>query len=353
MPMLVMLTVIVGAVASDEVTKADIASGEVTRERLALRELSAKASSGDPKAIYNLATLHDTGYDSIPVDSAASTALYRLSAEKGYAPAMNYLGFRYFNGDYVRQDIDSALYWLAKAAGAGDAKAASNLGYLLSHDDAVTRDYPQAVYWLTKASDAGLPVAQSLLADLLRQGLGIPKDTARAERLYTSAIEHGLQDAELKLLSMKGREWEKLSPDSAVTLGRYFYTHRAPFIGITLFENAAAYYNPAALALLGDAYSRAVGVEYDHDRSLAYFLRSALLGQPSAQFVIGELLDIFPDALADSIPSSIITEFYPDSLPPSIFTAPYWYDKAAAAGITNAETASNYLLNPKNANVTH
>lgn len=304
-----------------------VASDEVTRERRAVRQLVERAGEGDPKSLYHLATLHDTGYDSIPVDSAVSTALYRLSAEKGFAPAMNYLGYRYFNGDYVRQDVDSALYWMAKAAGAGDAKAASNLGYLLSHDDAVTRDYPQAVYWLTKAADTGLPVAQSLLADLLRQGLGTPKDTARAEALYTAAIEHGLQDAELKLLSMKGRGWESLSPDSAVALGRHYYTHRAPFIGVTLFENAAAHDNPDALALLGDAYSRAVGVEYDHDKSVAYFLRAALLGQPSAQFVIAELLDIFPDALSDTIPG-----------------APYWYEKAAAAGISDAEAAASRLI---------
>lgn len=304
-----------------------VASDEVTRERHAVRQLVERAGEGDAKSLYHLATLHDTGYDSIPVDSAVSTALYRLSAEKGYAPAMNYLGYRYFNGDYVRQDIDSALYWMAKAAGLGDVKAASNLGYLLSHDDAVTRNYPQAVYWLTKAADAGLPVAQSLLADLLRQGLGAPKDTARAEALYTSAIEHGLQDAELKLLSMKGRGWESLAPDSAVALGRYYYTHRAPFIGVTLFENAAAHDNPDALALLGDAYSRAVGVEYDHDKSVAYFLRAAQLGQPSAQFVIAELLDIFPDALSDTIPG-----------------APYWYEKAADAGITDAEAAADRLL---------
>ncbi len=320
------------------------ASGEVSRERLAVRQLAERAGEDDPKSLYDLATLHDMGYDSIPVDSTVSTALYRLSAEKGYAPAMNYLGFRYFNGDFVRQDVDSALYWMAKAAGAGDVKAASNLGYLLSHDDAVTRDYPQAVFWLTKAADAGLPVAQSLLADLVRQGLGTPKDTTRAEALYTSAIEHGLQDAELKLLSMKGRGWESLSPDSALSLGRYYYTHRAPFIGVTLFENAAAYDNPDAIALLGDAYSRAVGVEYGHAKSVAYYLRAALLNQPSAQFVIGELLDIFPDALSDSIPTAIISEFYPSSPPSAIFTAPYWYEKAAAAGISDAATASDYLL---------
>lgn len=323
---------------------AAVASDVATERRMAVRKLAERADSGDAKALYDLAMLYDTGYDSIPVDSARSTALYRLSAERGYAPAQNYLGFRYFNGEYVRQDVDSALYWLAKAAAAGDAKAANNLGYLLANSDVVTRDYPQAIYWLTKAASAGLPAGQSQLADLYRRGLGTLPDTALAESLYTKAIENGLQDAELKLLSMKGREWERLSADSAVALGRYYYLHRAPFIGVTLFENAAASSHPEALALLGDAYSRAVGVEYDHDRSLGYFLEAALLGQPSAQFVIGELLEIFPDALSDSVPSAILSRF--PSLADSVATSAYWYGRAASAGVTDAETASCLLLNP-------
>ncbi len=139
---------------------------EISKQRLAVREVVAKAATGDAKALYDLAMLHDMGYDSIPVDSARSTALYRLAAERGYGPAQNYLGFRYFNGEAVRQDVDSALFWMAKAAAGGDAKAANNLGYLLAHSDKVTRDYPQAIYWLSKAADAGLPAGRSQLADL-------------------------------------------------------------------------------------------------------------------------------------------------------------------------------------------
>ena len=83
---------------------------EETRE--ALRKLRERAEAGDAKALYDLAYLYDTGYDTIPVDSALSSALYRASAEKGYAPARNYLGFRYYNGEGgLRRDIDSALFW--------------------------------------------------------------------------------------------------------------------------------------------------------------------------------------------------------------------------------------------------
>ena len=302
LPLIIMFLFIGGAVASDD----------ATRQQQVLHDLRQRAAGGDPKALYDLAVMYDIGYDSIPIDSAMSTALYRLAADKGFAPAMNYLGYRYFNGDYVTQNVDSALFWLAKAAGAGDMKAANNLGFLLSHDDVVTRDYKQAVYWLTKAADAGLPAAQSLLAALLRQGLGAEKDTVAAERLYTAAMQQGLGDAQLKLLSMKGWDWEKLSADSAVSLGRYYYTHNAPIIGVTLFENAAKYDDPEALALLGDAYSRAIGAQYNHDKALEYYLKAALLNQPSAQFVIGELLDIFPDAMSYSVADSLIKVFYLD-----------------------------------------
>ena len=315
--------------------------------REGLSALMERAAGGDARALYNLAVLHDTGYangsDTVAVDSTLSTALYLKSAQLGYAPAQNYIGFRYFNGEAVRQDVDSALFWLAKAAGGGDVKAANNLGFLLANSDRVTRDYPQAIFWFEKAAVAGLPSAQASLADLVRQGLGTEPDTTRAVDLYNRAIDGGLADAELKLLSMMGKKWEQLPPDSAVSLGKKYYLGRAPFIGVTLFENAAAENNPDALALLGDAYSRGIGVEYNHEKSLENFLTAALMGNAPSQFVIGELLDIFPDALMDDAPQAIIDYYFEGDPPEDINSAEYWYDLAADAGIENAETAALML----------
>lgn len=331
------------------------AAPEISKQRVAVRELVARAEKGDSKALYDLAMLHDMGYDSIPVDSVRSTALYRLSAEAGYPPAQNYLGFRYFNGEAIRQDVDSALFWMAKAAGSGDARAANNLGYLLANSDKVSRDYPQAIYWLTKAADAGLPAGLSQLADLYRRGQGCEADTARAEALYVKALQSGLHDAELKLLAMKGKQWENLAADSLLSLGKYHYTHGAPLIGVTLFMNIVRAHEgdegltaadtaakissgspekdkvfAKAYALLGDAFSRGIGVEYNHEGSIDFFYKAALLGEPSAEYVIAELLDIFPDALQIDDPDRS--------------SASYWYEKAAAQGITDAATATSRLL---------
>lgn len=221
--------------------------------REALRQLAADAGRGEAKALYQLAKLHDTGYDSIPVDSIRSTALYMAAAEKGYAPAMNFIGFRYYKGEGVPRDIDSALYWINRAAYQGDITAAANLGYLLSEASDIARNDTLALDWIAIAADGGVPQAQIALAEV-------------ASRLAT----------------------------------------------------------PKAKTLLGEAYSKAMGVEYNHEKSVGYFHEAAQEGNPSAQFIVAELLDFFPD-------------LFPEE------TAEYWYEKAAESGVTDSESAYRAL----------
>lgn len=295
--------------------------------------LSGEISTASPESLFREALRVEAGNDSVPPDSLRASRLLDMAARRGYAPAQNYLGYRYFNGSGIREDVDSALYWLAKAAGQGDAKAANNLGYLLGWSDRVTRDYPQAVKWLRIAADAGLPTGESQLADLMRRGLGTAPDTLGAARLYEKAMGAGLHDAELKLTSMMGYRWEKLPADSALRLGRQYLKTGAPYAASVLLRSAASQGDPNAMALMGHLYSRGEGVEYDHHRSVVYYYEAARRGVAPAQFVIGELLDIFPDALDGIAPD------YPDTP-----DARYWYDEAARGGVTDAETATRRLL---------
>lgn len=295
--------------------------------------LCGETSQPAPESLFREALRMERGNESAPPDSLRASVLLDMAARRGYAPAQNYLGYRYFNGRGIRQDVDSALYWLAKAAGQGDAKAANNLGYLLGWSDRVARDYPQAVKWLRRAADAGLPTGQSQLADLMRGGLGTPPDTIGAATLYEKAIAAGLRDAELKLTSMMGYRWERLPADSALRLGRHYLRLGAPYAASVLLKNAASQGEPDAMALMGHLYSRGEGVEYDYRRSVIYYYEAARRGVAPAQFVIGELLDIFPDALEGIAPD------YPDT--PG---AHYWYDEAARNGIMDAEAATRNLL---------
>lgn len=300
------------------------------------------------KDLYESALIYETGNDSIPPDPDKSFILYKKAAELGYNPARNYLGFLYYNAEGVTHNVDSALYWIRLAAENGDIKAAGNLGYLLSYAPDINHDYIEAVGWLTKATEAGLPTSYTQLAELKRRGLGCEPDTLAAINLYEKAINIGVSDAQQRLLAMMGYKWKSLPPDSALSLGLKYYTGRAPVVGIELIENAAKSNNTRALALLGDAYSRGIGVPYNHNLSTEYFLKASLLGNSSAQFILAEVLDFFPDSVDDTLINKVLSEFNIDFSFDDIKSSQFWYDKAARAGVLDADEAYEQLFQVRN-----
>ena len=263
-----------------------------------MRQLVERADSGSPKALYDLARLHESGYDSIFVDSVRSMALYRLSAEHGYAPAMNYIGFRYYTGSDINKDIDSALYWIRKAANNGDITAAANLSYLLTESPDFPHDEEEALKWITIAA------------------------------------EGGVNEAQVKLIDRMSSSWEALPADSALQIGMKYYLENAPIMGVKLIEMAAKQNNPKAMAILGDAYSKGLGVVYDHQKAIDYFYEAALSGDPSAQFVIAEMLEIFPDAIHSNLEKYLSGASHGEMTDPT-----FWYEKAQEGGVTDSEKA--------------
>lgn len=269
-------------------------------------------------------------------DSTGIADLQMLTqkALEGDAASMNYLGYLLLSGEEgAERDAAAGLSWLVKAASAGDVKAASNLGWLFLEGNLVEQDLEEAAKWFAKAADAGLPVAQSLLGDLYRDGRGVEQDSLAADSLYREAFERGLGDAGYKLYALNAEKYAALSPREKVETGKYYYLRGAPSEGVKLFYLAAEEGDADAMALLGDAYTRGIGVPYDYELSKKYFVEAALAGNPSAQFVIGELLEIFPDSLKDHEEWSEISE---DPF--------FWYSKAAEGGVTDASTASELLL---------
>lgn len=218
-----------------------------------LNQLIKRAEEGDSKAIFELGRMHEKGYETIEKDSVKSITLLKKAASQGYAPAMNYLGYRYYLGEGIEKNTDSTLYWIRKAAFMDDLTAAGNLGYLLTEGEGVIHNEEEALDWLAIAADGGIVQAQYEMVEL-------------AKKIKTGK----------------------------------------------------------AYALLGDAYSKGQGVEYDHEKSMDYFHKGAMEGNPSAQFVIAELLEFFPDSFEGE-------------------EATYWYEKAAAQGVTDSESAYKEL----------
>lgn len=285
--------------------------------RRAFRQFEQRAENGDAEAQYRLATILETGWDSVPADSVRALDLMQRSARNGFPPAMNYLGYLYGKGYKVGDrklipvDRDSSVMWLRRSADAGDPRAVSNLAYLLLNDSTIGLTPAERVHndsiayvYLQKGATAQIPTAFSMLGDMYRDGRWVKRDTLKAAANYEAALERGLGDAEARLIALMGHRWQRLPQDSAFHLGQRYYTGYAPGAGVLLLERAAEIPDTTgicarAMALLGDAYSRGVGVKYSHDKSLEYFARAALAGNPSAMYILAETLEVFPDALQD------------------------------------------------------
>lgn len=219
-----------------------------------------------------------------PFSGPVDNATLRRHAEEGDAAAANLLGFRYFLGQGIDRNVDSALLWLNRSADAGWPEALSNLGILYS-TGALGEDRDSlAVGYLERAAARGVPEAASVLADHLLSGRAVAADTLRAEHLLAQAARSGLPDALIRLRDL-------IPPGNPTQLA-----------------------DTSALAALGDAAAFGRVLPYDRALSLTYYLRAALSGHSRSRKIIAEELEFFPDAL--SLPPLVdILKAYPDSLP--------------------------------------
>ena len=74
-------------------------------------------------AIYRISNLYKTGYKDIKQDNAKAWDFLRQAADLGDPDAMFDLGVRYEKGDGVVANLQTALFWINKAADAGHDKA--------------------------------------------------------------------------------------------------------------------------------------------------------------------------------------------------------------------------------------
>lgn len=292
--------------------------------------LAALASMPDGAADFRESYLYETGQKGYPKDMMRADSLLRASAYAGYAPACNLLGYRFFESH-----PDSMLYWIEKAATAPDPdpKAFNNLGWLLSTGSGgVKKDLKKALYWYEKGAAAHQPAAMASLAQLLLSSEEVPADSLRARNLLTEAASRGFAPAAEQLFTLLLPELDSLTPSQAAEQAEFYYNNHIYNISAYLLEKGLPAFNPLATARLAQSYARGLGVDYDYARAMELFWHAALLGDPSAQFIVAETIDQFPDAFIDNI----ITD--------TPITADEWRREAAEGGITTASEAISRLL---------
>lgn len=302
-------------------------NGERPSFREKVEALEQRAQCGDANAMYHLSTLYFHGYDSIAADSLLAMSLLRESARLGNPDACNELGFILYP-----HYPDSALNLIRRAAEAGNPKALNNLAFFILSRDPAPDSIALAAEYLDRAASAGIPSAMTTLADLYREGRGIKTDSLKARTLYLMAAKRGFRDAERKLLDMDALRYDTLSPSAALAEGLMAADAGAHVVAVNLYRRASEGGIPRATALLADAYSGAKGVDYDNARARRLYLQAAREGDPSAQFIIAELLEIFPDILRQ------------DSVEGEALSPQYWYDLAARDSVTDARQAAARLF---------
>ncbi len=131
-------------------------------------------------------------------DFAGAVKQWRDPATRGDADAQFNMAQAYKLGRGVKQDLNLAADWYAKAARQGHLQAADSLGHLYHYQGKIA----QALPLLDASAKRGEPRSQYLLATELFNGTTAPKDWVRAYALMTRASAAGIAPASRSLAEM-------------------------------------------------------------------------------------------------------------------------------------------------------
>ena len=147
---------------------------------------------------------------------------YKRAAACGSARAMRRLGYYYWKGEHVEQDLGRAAQLFHEAAELGDEFAAYNLGLMYDKGNAVIApdlgkaadlykiaaergivpamqnlavcysrrsDQSAAAHWFHRAADHGSRLGMESLAHIYAAGEGVERDPLKAEHWRARAVE--------------------------------------------------------------------------------------------------------------------------------------------------------------------
>ena len=160
----------------------------------------AEATSGAAKAgelSYQQALRLLQGDEGAP-DQAQAEQLLEAAGRQGHLAAQLELVDLYLADGRPGGDVERGLYWLMKAAGAGEPVAEYRLALLYAAGDKVARNYRQAATWFHRAADHGHVDAQYNLGLLYTRGIGVKRDVQIAHEWFSLAADKGDSEAQRK-----------------------------------------------------------------------------------------------------------------------------------------------------------
>ncbi|MDD9893111.1 MAG: tetratricopeptide repeat protein, partial [Gammaproteobacteria bacterium] len=132
-------------------------------------------------------------------DALTAAILLKPEAEQGVKEAQLALGYLYYAGRGVDQNLALAARWFNSAAENGEPAAMYNLAWLYETGEGVQANSAKRADWLRRAADAGFPLAQYELAQRLDFSAD-KADRLAAVEWYEKAAEAGLPAAKSALV---------------------------------------------------------------------------------------------------------------------------------------------------------
>lgn len=120
-------------------------------------------------------------------------------ASRGEPKALYLLGKRYFDTAMSPHDYIRAARLIGSAAAKGDAAAQTAMGLLYQRGLGVAKNNEQAATWLRRAGDQSYAVAQNELGVMYAKGMGVPRNLSESVRWFARAAAQGSQIAKRNL----------------------------------------------------------------------------------------------------------------------------------------------------------
>ena len=120
-------------------------------------------------------------------DFHAASQLYHPLASDGSTSCQRLVGWMYLLGEGVDKNFDKALFWLTKAAEAGDPEAQFGVGRVYLHRE----EFESAHSCCERAAKQDFAPAFYRLGRMHQTGKAVPQDTQRAYNDFSFATSKG------------------------------------------------------------------------------------------------------------------------------------------------------------------
>ncbi|MEM8796599.1 MAG: tetratricopeptide repeat protein [Pseudomonadota bacterium] len=158
--------------------------------------MEEKAHDGDAAAQFHLGAFYLYGICK-PLNPDIGVGLLEIASGNSNPNAAFLLGELYWEGKVIERDVERAEMHLLRAASLGQAEAQFRLGTFILHRAAAKQDVESGIAWLGRAAAKKHLQSAILLGMLHQDGFnGVEADLCLAHEWFTIALDIGLENSQ-------------------------------------------------------------------------------------------------------------------------------------------------------------